>query len=1700
MAARGYNVSVLHLRNSSEAWDTDYYSTRNYENNRAGSTRRKDTNSNSNPNIQDRSCCRELSPVRWCDKEVDGVYLGKSGWVQVQQRSLDDNLSLDSVSGQSTYNTTLAKDRKAISKMYTLDNPPKRPVYLQLSADDKHRDLHDDLSSPPPITPIISPPPAFQDATLPRPSPKTSKALARSNAVENTPPQSPSMRRNYFNLAGTPAVNKRLTPSPISSPQAKMLQTRSLEESTRNRRAQFQQKHDSSSSSSSSFGFRSLDGGSYPKKNIARLSETNSSLGLYDNDGDEEDNRSPSVNVLMVNYFPDSSNQHQSRHSYKHTRKSPGTEPKKVTPCSCSPSSSSSTSSSRSPSASNTPFRRSASHNNNKPQWDSRSHKVRRSRSLQLPERSPSLGRKDHSPSDYHNYNARYKPQTSAVQSNGFNGTQTRKQGKPPNLRYMSSDDKLRREAEEEARIVTEYLYGTRSREAARALLMQRCCEKLEDPPPRIPVPTETSYSVYLVPSSSQPRLLKRGLTSPSLGCSDRDCLNPCNPTTCDFWPHCSHRDGISTVCKSPNSYPYPTQQNGTSLKASQSYPCTEDRLQKKHNGVTYSSPPSLEQMNDKNLSVGRGISPCGDNYRGVSPSSDKIRASPCGGEKMRISPCGNEKVRVSPCGDKMRVSPCGDKVRMSPCGDKMRVSPCSDKVRVSPCGDKVRPSPAMCNGKIYAASQNGIARPPSGCGSSSSSDVWYTVSDRTTSKEMKTARSSGTCTPSLADSPNSSRPGSAPARSDCCSTMDAKQRSLSLPKSFQTNHIKHQLPHRQSDAWPGGVLSAPHSTRTAPATPIRDLLNGSATSDDNLPGMSKSSSTPLLDDPNPSWEWSQMNKAHDERIAPLLEAANQRHFSGYNVTESVLQKFRKSFSLRFYKKSASNSSSQHTSLDSTSTAKQYQHDFEPPDSPPHTDQKFRFGPLIWRSSKERRKGKKASRNQKCNSGDSGIQIEMVGRGTGDSSESHDTDHLADEEILDDTDSPLVVRRRGIVSSGSEGKPSRPTSDVISQVLIDKLKAELQSRGLPRRRGQMVRRTHSDLGGQRLFHWDVCNSYRKMISSPSPVKTRMENCADVQTRTKRIRPHHALRRSVSQPLGINELSPLLRRKPIGSRTSNTLSDEDNTKTSGGPPGTRPGDGTNSLCCSDDELLSDSESSVTSLGDRKRCGHGMDEDFVVLAEAVWDHVAMEAEELGFRAGDVIEVLDTLDRDWWWGTRGEASGWFPSAFVRLRVSQEDTVEDCLAALASGGSKTLRRRTSISLLSNDQVRSRVVRELINTERDFVKVLHDVSEGYLAECRRRNDMFSPEQIQTIFGNLEDILAFQSSFLEDLETKLDWDAPYKSCIGETFLKHKSGFRMYSEYCNSHPMAIATLQELYQHNNYSKFFEACRLMRGLIEIPLDGYLLTPVQRICKYPLQLAELLKYTKTDHPDYVKITEALEAMRDVAMLINERKRRMESLEKLAAWQQRVEGWEGEDLIETSSQLIHQGEVIRVTSGMWTNTITLFLFDHQLVYCKRDILKRNTHVYKARLNIDTSQIINLPDGKDPHLGVTVRHAIKIHCSDKDKWLLFCCRSLEDKARWLAAFQQERALVEQDREDGLEFAPAAKELARMSAARCHSSRPPVVKHRSKRTSSGSTTPNGLAPRSHSLGRRVGTWFNFGANKKNRTFNRAATMQTVVHPS
>lgn len=54
---------------------------------------------------------------------------------------------------------------------------------------------------------------------------------------------------------------------------------------------------------------------------------------------------------------------------------------------------------------------------------------------------------------------------------------------------------------------------------------------------------------------------------------------------------------------------------------------------------------------------------------------------------------------------------------------------------------------------------------------------------------------------------------------------------------------------------------------------------------------------------------------------------------------------------------------------------------------------------------------------------------------------------------------------------------------------------------------------------------------------------------------------------------------------------------------------------------------------------------------MYAEALWDHVTMEEQELAFKAGDVIRVLDASHKDWWWGRVADKEAWFPSSFVRV-----------------------------------------------------------------------------------------------------------------------------------------------------------------------------------------------------------------------------------------------------------------------------------------------------------------------------------------------------------------------------------------------------------------------------------------------------------------
>lgn len=444
---RGQNVSILHLRGPSDPWDPPIttfadaggslrtapkMSLRNscatYQNDldtkMAGSlsmnNRKHDSNSVSlfvasgvNHPVNVNSANRELSPVRWCDREVDGVYLGRSGWVQVQQRSLDDSKNCKPIAAtlpnriklsQYHYNSEPGEHTGDVRK----DRP--RPDYLPLPLDGSRARVSQktpspllqeyDSLSPPSTTPIISPPPAFQDQGLDS-NYKTRNLsgkppfLARSKAIVDceSPPDSTPNKWNSWRL-------KKLTPSPASSQQHILLnsQTKSLEDNVPygTRRNQFQRFAESStSSSSSSFGFRSLDGSVGRNPALPRLNKADSSVDCDEEEGGDDYHRS---RARMISPPPDSyqNGERVSPNAFRRrgSQRGPRTPSSEINGKKQRSSSSSDSCSSCERKSPSTNYRR-LTHRQSRGDiqsnpWDVRNSRVRRSRSLQLPEKRSS--------------------------------------------------------------------------------------------------------------------------------------------------------------------------------------------------------------------------------------------------------------------------------------------------------------------------------------------------------------------------------------------------------------------------------------------------------------------------------------------------------------------------------------------------------------------------------------------------------------------------------------------------------------------------------------------------------------------------------------------------------------------------------------------------------------------------------------------------------------------------------------------------------------------------------------------------------------------------------------------------------------------------------------------------------------------------------------------------------------------------------------------------------------------------------------------------------------------------------------------------------------------------------------------------------------------------------------------------------------
>ncbi|XP_038201299.1 T-lymphoma invasion and metastasis-inducing protein 1 [Arvicola amphibius] len=203
-----------------------------------------------------------------------------------------------------------------------------------------------------------------------------------------------------------------------------------------------------------------------------------------------------------------------------------------------------------------------------------------------------------------------------------------------------------------------------------------------------------------------------------------------------------------------------------------------------------------------------------------------------------------------------------------------------------------------------------------------------------------------------------------------------------------------------------------------------------------------------------------------------------------------------------------------------------------------------------------------------------------------------------------------------------------------------------------------------------------------------------------------------------------------------------------------------------------------------------------------------------------------------------------------------------------------------TTRQLSDADKLR-KVICELLETERTYVKDLNCLMERYLKPLQKET-FLTQDELDVLFGNLTEMVEFQVEFLKTLEDgvrlvpdlekleKVDQFKKVLFSLGGSFLYYADRFKLYSAFCASHTKVPKVLVKAKTDTAFKAFLDA-QNPRQQHSSTLESYLIKPIQRVLKYPLLLRELFALTDAESEEHYHLDVAIKTMNKVASHINE-------------------------------------------------------------------------------------------------------------------------------------------------------------------------------------------------------------------------------------
>uniref|UniRef100_A0A672KUA9 Vav guanine nucleotide exchange factor 2 n=1 Tax=Sinocyclocheilus grahami TaxID=75366 RepID=A0A672KUA9_SINGR len=228
-------------------------------------------------------------------------------------------------------------------------------------------------------------------------------------------------------------------------------------------------------------------------------------------------------------------------------------------------------------------------------------------------------------------------------------------------------------------------------------------------------------------------------------------------------------------------------------------------------------------------------------------------------------------------------------------------------------------------------------------------------------------------------------------------------------------------------------------------------------------------------------------------------------------------------------------------------------------------------------------------------------------------------------------------------------------------------------------------------------------------------------------------------------------------------------------------------------------------------------------------------------------------------------------------------------------------------------------------------------------------------------------------------------------------------------YCSHMENAQKTLDELIATREDVKCkVEECTMKVQDGKFKLQDLLVVPMQRVLKYHLLLKELVSHSM-DRPERQQLKEALEAMQDLAMYINEVKRDNETLKKISEFQSSIENLQVK--LEEYGRPKIDGE-LKVCSivNRTKQDRYIFLFDKVVIVCKRKgynyELKEIIELHFYKMSDDP---MNNRDMKKWSYGFYL-----IHLQGKQGFQFFC-KTEDTKRKWMEQFEMAMSNIKPER-------------------------------------------------------------------------------------